>query len=88
MNAEDCFDLRPDVKYPHLGATTLPNFAAKLHLGAIRNELSAQCGQERRNVYVKQLQTVSNIFAVLNHFCCCMGVSIYNPLLCAGGLKA
>ena len=36
-----CFDLRPDVKYPHLGATTLPNLGAKLHLGAIRNELSA-----------------------------------------------
>ena len=35
-----CFDLRPDVKYPHLGATTLPNLGAKLHLGTIRNELS------------------------------------------------
>jgi hypothetical protein len=34
-----CFDLRPDVKYPHLGATTLPNLGAKLHFGAIRNEL-------------------------------------------------
>jgi hypothetical protein len=38
---EGCFDFRPDVKYPHLGATTLPNLGAKLHLGAIRNELDA-----------------------------------------------
>ena len=40
------FDLRPDVKYPHLGAITLPNLGAKLYLSAIRNELSAQCGHE------------------------------------------
>ena len=33
------FDLRPDVKYPHLSTTTLPNLGAKLHFGAIRNEL-------------------------------------------------
>ena len=50
---EGCFDLWPDVKYPHLGATTLPNLGAKLHLGAIRNELSAQCGQERRIIMFK-----------------------------------
>ena len=42
---EGRFDLRPDVKYPHLGATTLPNLRAKLHLGAIRNELAAHCRQ-------------------------------------------
>jgi hypothetical protein len=40
LNVEGRFDLRPNVKYPHLGATTLPNLGAKLHLGAIRNELS------------------------------------------------
>jgi hypothetical protein len=36
-----CFDLRPNVKYPHFGATTLPNLRAKLYLGAIGNELYA-----------------------------------------------
>ena len=38
---EGRFDLRPDAEYPNLGATTLPNLGAKLHLGAIRNELYA-----------------------------------------------
>jgi len=37
---EGRFDLRPDVKYPHPGATTPPTLGAKLHLGAIRNELT------------------------------------------------
>ena len=44
---EGRFELRPDVKYPHLGATTLPNLGAKLHLGAIRNELVVHCGREK-----------------------------------------
>lgn len=47
-----CIDLQPDVKYPHLGATTLPNLGAKLHLGAIRNKWCAKSAysayQERR----------------------------------------
>ena len=41
------FDLRPDVKYLHLSTTTLPNLGAKLHLGAIRNELLVHCGQDK-----------------------------------------
>jgi len=47
LNVEGCFDLRPYVKYPHLGATTPPNLGAKSHLGAIRNELSAQQARRR-----------------------------------------
>ena len=46
MNLEGCFDLRPDVKYPHLGATTLPNLGAKLYLSVIRNELNEISGME------------------------------------------
>jgi hypothetical protein len=47
LNVEGHFDLWPDVKYPHLGATALPNLGAKLHLGAIRNELLVHCGQDK-----------------------------------------
>jgi len=50
---EGRFDLRPDVEYPHLGATTLPNLGAKLHLGAIRNELAVHCRHKKRGKMFK-----------------------------------
>ena len=58
---EGCFALRPDVKYPHLGATTLPNLEAKLYLGAIRNELIAIESELPNNFYSIVLIIVNNM---------------------------
>ena len=55
---EGRFDLRPYVKHPHLGATTLPNLEAKSHLGAIRNELDEMSA----NYHLKISYWIEEIF--------------------------
>jgi hypothetical protein len=50
-----CFDLRPDVKYLHLGATTQPNLGAKLHLCAIGNKLCGICFTSNFSVLTRNL---------------------------------
>jgi len=55
LNFEGCFDLQPDVKYPHLGATILPNLGAKLYLSAMRNELNEISGTKGGENYKNRI---------------------------------
>jgi hypothetical protein len=48
------------MKYPHLGATTLPNLGAKLHPSAIRNELPKTSPAENKGGWSKMNSQLIN----------------------------
>jgi hypothetical protein len=56
------------VRSPHLGATTPSIFKAKLHLGAIRNELSAHCGEGKEGKMRNKVFGVSPFLVIVTFF--------------------